>query len=274
MRVVNGANNFDVILKAYGLVMKAPQVTIREQQCREVRNVALLFDGRLPPMSSFRDRNMNLDYMKREWLWYLGADPMDDSIMEHAKMWQKLKQPDGSFYSNYGQYIFARNEQGDSPFKYVIKTLQKDPRSRRASIVLLQPHHLFEENTDTVCTYAINFSIEDNVLNMTVMMRSNDIVFGLTNDAFCFWNLMEFVYAVLARSIPGLQRGTYTHFTNSLHVYDHHYEMLRRILLHPNGNYYTVDVPRPTPEEVVEIVNSNGKSGSGAYYEWLTSFNR
>lgn len=271
MRVIAGINNIDTMLKMYAVTMSGPEIITRGEACRNIRNMAVVLDGRTPILSSFRARKLNLNYAKQEWLWYLGADPADDSICQHATLWQKLKQPDGTFFSNYGQYIFGQQlPDNATQFAYVIKCLKADPNTRRASMVLLKPEHLFMENTDVVCTYAINFSIgPSNTLDMTVMMRSNDVVYGFTNDAFCFSQLMEFVYQIMSRHVPGLTRGNYTHITNSMHVYQRHYGMLREIGAHPNGHYYDIVVPRPTPEEVIEIINSNGKSGSGAYYEWL-----
>lgn len=269
MRVIQGANNVDVLLKMYGAVMRGPEVEIRGQKCRNIHNMAVMLDARVPPITSFKARKLNLAYAKREWLWYLGADPMDDSIQEHATMWKKLQQPDGSFYSNYGQYLFGKDEDGATQFSYVVKTLKADPHSRRASMVLLKREHLFEANVDTVCTYAINFTIEDGYLRMTVMMRSNDVIFGFTNDAFCFWNLYMFVYTVLSKSMPELRIGDYTHFTNSMHVYDRHYAMIKQIVSEAEYGYFKVEVPMPSAEEVVELLTNRGQSGGGKYGQWL-----
>jgi len=268
MRTLQGSNNLHTIMLAYGTCMKAKEVEIRGQKCRNVRDMALLLDARKCPVTAFRARNLNLTYAKKEMLWYLGADPKDDSIEKHATMWKKLKQADGSYFSNYGQYIFDDANQ-PSQFVYVINTLAEDPQSRRASMVLLQPKHLFRENTDVVCTYALQFTIEDSMLHMTVLMRSNDIVFGFTNDAFCFWNIMALVYAVLLKKYPTLVMGTYTHFAGSMHVYERHYKMLNEIVGEPNGGSFRVDVPFPTSEEAVALVKSNGREGDGEYTKWL-----
>ena len=269
MRVIQGMNHVHTMMLMYAAVMKGQEVEQRGSKTRNVHNMAVIFEGSKPPLTAFHDRNLNLTYCKKEWLWYLGADAADDSIEQYAKMWQKLKQPDGTFYSNYGQYMFAEDANGMSQFRYILQTLTNDVHSRRASMMLLKREHLYLENTDTVCTYAINFTIEGGALNMSVMMRSNDVVYGFTNDAFCFWNLMEFVYQILSTKIPGLVRGRYTHFTNSMHVYERHYGMLSKILSQPDGGSYVINVPKPTPDEVRQLVKSKGKEGEGAYTSWL-----
>lgn len=268
MRVVNGVDNVDTLLNMYHHVYNAPEVTIRGSKCRNVHNMAVVLDGSQPIVTSFRARNLNLKYAKREWLWYLGADKFDDSIEEHATAWKKLKQPDGSYYSNYGQYLFSI-EGGIMPFMYAATCLIEDRNTRRASIALLRREHLFGDNVDVVCTYAINFTIEGDALNMTVMMRSNDVVWGFTNDAFCFSQLMEFMYQIVASQVPNLVRGTYTHITNSMHVYERHYDMLLKILSGGPSEYDRVDCPRPTFAEVFTLVMSQGREGKGEYTDWL-----
>jgi thymidylate synthase len=271
MHVIQGSNNRDAMLKLYKLVANAPEITSRGSKSRNVHNVAVVLNTGESVITNFVHRKMNLAYAKREWLWYLGADPKDDSICEHATAWKKLQQEDGTFYSNYGQYLFGEQHLGrPNQFEYIIRTLKDDPQSRRASMMLLKVEHLFPANTDTVCTYAINFFIDQGHLCMTVMMRSNDVIWGFTNDAFCFWQLYLFVYHVLKNSMPLLKYGSYTHMANSMHVYDRHYEMIRSILLDPN--YRSVTVPMPSGREALQLVLSRGKEGEGEYTKWLKTF--
>lgn len=273
MIVVQGQNNVDAMLKMYKAVINSYEMEARGSKCRNVNNLCILLEAKDPVITSFKARKFNLEYAKREWLWYLGADPKDDSIEQYASMWKKLKQEDGSFYSNYGQYIFAKDGDRPSQFEYCLKMLKDDPQTRRASMVLLKKEHLFPENTDTVCTYAINFFVEHGHLNMTVMMRSNDVVFGFTNDAFCFWNLYELMFKLLQAKVPTLKYGYYTHLANSMHVYDRHYDMLKAIVTDPSGNggYTRIDVPRPSAQDAAAIVKSFGKDLSSEYGKWLSS---
>jgi thymidylate synthase len=267
--VIQGNNNVDVMLRMYRAVVAGYEFEPRGEKCRNVQNLAVILHPG-PIITSFFHRKMNLAYAKREWLWYLGADAKDDSICEHAQLWKKLKQPDGTFFSNYGQYLFAKPEGGSSQFEYVIRCLKADPSSRRASMMLLSKDHLFMENIDTVCTYAINFTISNGCLDMTVMMRSNDVVYGFTNDAFCFSQLHAFVFKVLQFSMPGLKMGFYTHFTNSMHVYEKHYEMLRNIIGNPG--YKPMVPPQVEAKEALELVLTRGQGGSGEYTKWLKTF--
>lgn len=175
---------------------------------------------------SFKSRKLNIDYIKREFLWYLQGDPADLSILEHAKMWRGLVNLDGTINSNYGQYIF-----GDGRgFMRVVNELERDKDSRRASIMILSNKHLDSETKDYPCTYAINFRIRGNYLYMTVHMRSQDAIFGMGNDLPCFSFIHEMMYHMLKATYPKLSYGSYFHIADSFHVYERHFKMLETIV--------------------------------------------
>lgn len=275
MQVIHGGNNVHTMLLMYDAVRCAKESEARGQKTRNVRNLAAVFNAGQPVITSFSARNFNLNYCKKEWLWYLGADKFDTSIEQHATMWLKLRQADGSYNSNYGQYIFAppNNDplRGDSQFWYVYNTLLQDPGSRRATIALLKAEHLYPANTDVVCTNDINFCIEDDQLHMTVKMRSNDVIFGFTNDAFAFHELYKFMYELLKNKMPNLQHGTYTHIANSMHVYERHFAMIEQLVHDGYAGYYPIEVPPITAQEASDLVHSRGKSLTGRYSYWLNS---
>jgi thymidylate synthase len=199
-------------------------------------------------LTSFRARGLNLAYCIEEFLWYLRGDRYDTSIEKHATMWAKIKDPrDLGFNSNYGQYIFGQRQ-----FAWVVEELMRDADSRRACMVLLNRGHLREDNPDVVCTYGLNFRIRNGTLKMSVSMRSNDAIFGMTNDVFCFSLLQEAVLAALRkRAYPDLTMGTYTHKVDSFHVYERHFEMLS-MLVQDGVDGYT-EIPMPRARDPVEF---------------------
>lgn len=155
-------------------------------------------------------RNWKQTYADIEWQWYLSCDPHVTDIKKHAKIWDKMHSGDDLVNSNYG-YQWNRSNQ----LEYVIKELTDNPESRRAVLTIYdaKEHKLYKH--DTPCTLAITFSIIDNKLNMTVMMRSNDLWFGFCNDQYCFSKLQEMIALKLNKEI-----GWYYHFVNNLHIYN------------------------------------------------------
>ena len=69
---------------------------------------------------------------------------------------------------------------------------------------------------DTPCTYAVQFTIvNDNVLNMSVYMRSNDIWYGFCNDQYQFSSLQKMIAERL-----NIEVGWYYHHAHNMHLYN------------------------------------------------------
>jgi thymidylate synthase len=171
------------------------------------------------PWSNYEGRNFNLDYVKREFQWYLNADPYDTRICKYAKIWNKIVQDDGRIYSNYGQYWFTYG------IDWVAQTLTDDPNSRQAIIPMLSKEHLFTGNKDVVCSVGPQFRIVDGKLNMHVKFRSSDAIFGLGTDLPTYWWLWEMAAVRL-----NADKGIFVFSADSLHIYDYHFGMAEQII--------------------------------------------
>jgi len=207
---------------------KGKQYSPRGQKVLEIEN----YNYVLPPyvrFASFTPRKLKLDYIKTEFLWYLSGYRYDKSIAEQASLWKTLINEDGSINSNYGQYMFFPHT-GKNQFSSVIDQLTKDKDSRRASMVILNRDHVLSDTNDLPCTYAMNFRIRDNKLNMSVRMRSQDMVYGMGNDAPTFSFTHEMVYTYLSAHYDDLELGEYYHSVDSAHVYERHFDMMEQIL--------------------------------------------
>lgn len=202
-------------LKRYG-----KEVSPRSQKTIEIENFNVTF----PPyvrFCNFRDRKFNLDYVKKEFIWYLKGNKYDTSIIEHAKLWKNFINNKGIINSNYGQYIFNKQ------FDFVIDELKRDKDSRRAVITILQPYHTIEDDLiDVPCTFGLSFRIRNNMLNMTVKMRSQDSYFGLASDIPTFSFIHEMIFVKLKEVYNELQYGEYHHFVESFHIYEKHFWFL------------------------------------------------
>lgn len=155
-------------------------------------------------------RNFNKNYAEYEWQWYLSGNNSAKEISKKAKIWLKCMDKNGNVNSNYG-YQWNKGNQ----INYIVNELKNNKNSRRASISIYDAKDRYNFENDTPCTYAINFNIIDNKLNMSVMMRSNDLWFGFCNDQYCFSKLQQLIAKKL-----NMQIGTYYHFTNNLHLYN------------------------------------------------------
>lgn len=160
-------------------------------------------------------RKWSKSYADFEWDWYLSGNPNAEAISQRASIWKSMMDQDGNVNSNYG-YQWFRNGQ----LFRVIDMLKENPTTRKASISLYDGKEMNLYHKDTICTYAINFYITKNKLNMQVMMRSNDLVYGFCNDQYCFSKLQMLVAKELS-----IDLGIYTHFVCNMHIYEKHFNL-------------------------------------------------
>lgn len=155
-------------------------------------------------------RKWNSTYAEREWDWYLSGNPSAVEISKFAPIWKNMMDDKGNVRSNYG-WQWKRNKQLDK----VVNKLKLNKETRQAVISIYDGKEIDTYKNDTPCTYAIQFTILNNKLNMTVLMRSNDLWYGFCNDQFCFSRLQEMVSIEL-----NIEIGTYYHFAHNLHIYN------------------------------------------------------
>src|ERR1039458_3753264 len=199
---------------------------------------------------NFEARHLNLDYIREEFQWYLGGDPYDLGILQHASIWRNLVLR-GRLNSNYGLYVFRKGG-----LEWAATELAHDKDSRRACITILDDTHLKAETLDVPCTAYMNFRIRNNKLNMSVHMRSQDAIYGMTNDAPAFSFVHEMLYVTLRDTCyADLQMGDYHHTADSFHVYARHFKMLDE-LCKDGAEFTTIEVPRISGAQEVDYLRS------------------
>lgn len=155
-------------------------------------------------------RKWNKTYADREWNWYLSGDPSGEDIAKFAPIWYGMMDSDGNVRSNYG-WQWRRNDQLD----YVVALLRYNSSTRKAAISIYDGKEISTYTKDTPCTYAVQFTILNNKLNMSVLMRSNDLWYGFCNDQYCFSALQKMIAERLNMEI-----GWYYHYAHNLHLYE------------------------------------------------------
>jgi thymidylate synthase len=177
-------------------------------------NQGFTIENPLDRMITNEARNFNVEYAEAEWQWYLSGEPTIDTLGsiygKIPKIWQKMADEHGKVNSNYG----AQWERGWQLDK-VVAMLKNNPNTRQAAISIYDGKEISSYKYDTPCTYAIQFTVLNDKLNMCVTMRSNDLWFGFCIDQYCFSKLQE-----LVSKRTGYEIGTYYHFAHNLHLYD------------------------------------------------------
>ena len=171
-----------------------------------------------PALNDIKDskvkRNWSVEYAEAEWQWYLSGNR---NIAKLGKLygkvpaiWKRMADDDGNVNSNYG-WQWKRNQQ----LEYVINLLKDNPETRQAAISIYDAKEHYDYTNDTPCTYAVQFTVLHGKLNMSVVMRSNDLWYGFCNDQYQFSNLQMYVAQKLDLPI-----GVYYHYAHNLHLYN------------------------------------------------------
>ena len=116
----------------------------------------------------------------------------------------------GNVLSNYG-WQWERKSQ----LNQMILKLKLDKDTRQAAISIYDGKEHQKYKTDTPCTYAVQFTIVRDKLDMCVTMRSNDLWYGFCNDQYQFASLQQLVAQRLNMDI-----GWYYHHAHNMHLYN------------------------------------------------------
>lgn len=210
----------------------------------------------MPIATMDEERNLVIaDYTQKEQdLYYSGSNRVED-FAKISKFWNKLATVDGLIHSAYGYLIFKNKSHGSvyelarknedgcitwpnwnevtapdkdgyptcptmrTPWEVCVEALKADKDTRQAILRFSLPSHFYKGNRDVVCTMHGNFLIRNNALQLSIVMRSNDLVKGLCYDAPFFISLMDKMIEDLKEIYPDLTKSSYTHTVHSLHCY-------------------------------------------------------
>lgn len=121
-------------------------------------------------------------------------------------------------YGAYGPRVYAQ-------FPSVIQLFNNDPDTRQAGVVITRPDDIMLDTKDVPCTLDVRFALNHGKLDCNVVMRSNDVIWGLTYDAWVFTAAQH----ALAYAL-GVEVGEYLHYALSLHIYiDRDYTLINRL---------------------------------------------
>lgn len=178
------------------------------------------------------------NYTEKEMALYYSGTNRVSAFATASKFWNKIANPDGTINSAYGFLIWHKKSHGNlvygdelmTPWDWCVKSLMNDKETRQAILRFSLPEHAWLDNKDQVCTMHGNFSIRDNKLHFSIVMRSNDLVKGTVYDMPFFISLMYKMKNTLQSTYPDLQLGEYTHTAHSMHIYEKDKDVVLKML--------------------------------------------
>ena len=169
---------------------KIPELGVNFDNTKALFNIGFYLEKPMSNLIEDQDRNWKWDYAEAEWQWYLSGDNNISKLGELygkiPEIWKRMADKEGFVNSNYG-WQWKRGDQLDE----VVDLLKTNPKTRQAAISIYDRKEGYMYDNDTPCTYAVQFTIFKDKLDMCVTMRSNDLWFGFCNDQYCFSKLQQ-----------------------------------------------------------------------------------
>jgi len=213
--MINTKSNFKTASEAFDyFFIKIKDKGVNFSDTKALFNVGFYIHNPSDKQIKAGYRKWNQAYAEAEWAWYLSGDRNIKKLGELygsiPPIWESMADTDGNVMSNYG-WQWNRENQID----YVVGKLREQPDTRHAAISIYDAKEHSRYRKDTPCTYAVQFSIVDNKLCMSVYMRSNDLWYGFCNDQYQFASLQQMVADRLS-----IKTGWYYHSAHNLHLYN------------------------------------------------------
>jgi thymidylate synthase len=159
-------------------------------------------------------RRANPFFHLMEFVWMM-AGRQDSAWIAQFNRNMHTYANDGIIHAAYGNRW--QDAFGVDQVEWVINKLKKDPGTRQAVIQLWSPiPDLIVNYADKACNTQLMFRYERGELNMLVINRSNDFVWGALGANICHFTMLHETIA----HFSGLPLGRYTVMSNNLHMYE------------------------------------------------------
>ena len=160
------------------------------------------------------------------------ADFSDDGIYMRGGYGPRYRDYNGKSDDYRIKSINVRQSGSVDQLSYVVECFKADNETRRAVMSFGDPikddfddNGGLKETKDIPCTRELHFMKQSgkNKLDLTVRMRSNDLIWGASAvNIFNYTFMQEYVAAIL-----GLEVGNYYHIVDNLHFYDRHIDLVK-----------------------------------------------
>lgn len=191
-------------------------VAPRGMTVRERLAVTYRLDNALACVAWLAKRRLNYSFMAAEFTWMVLGRRDVASIGRYCAKIKDFSDDGLTFFGAYGP-PFERQ------LPYVVGTLQADPSSRQAVVLIWR--EVPPRTRDLPCTVAAQFLIRNSEVHGIFTMRSSDAWLGLPYDLFNFARLTAVVAGYL-----DLLPGSLTINVGSAHLYDRDRERAAQVV--------------------------------------------
>jgi thymidylate synthase len=158
-----------------------------------------------------------------EWISYFNKNMLtflDEGLEEfHGSYGSRMRHWPGEQYAMIDletkEHIVKHGVFTVDQISHVVRKLKEDPFSRQAVIALWDPvRDNLVKSKDIPCNNLVYYRLRNGILHQTVVIRSNDVVWGTPHNAIQFTHLQALVAGML-----GVKMGSFTYVIQNLHYY-------------------------------------------------------
>ncbi len=185
----------------------------RNRICREILNVNLEIQN------PEKDITKPIDRLNKFQIWkYPPLEEIENIILSRHSI------PDYKY--SYGPRLFNFNQKIDQVNDFLIPLLKKDLLTRRAVLCVWDPLEDSNiENKESPGLALIDIKLRNNKLNLTTIIRSNDIFFGWPANIYQLFALQKYIQKRINCKI-----GKLSTFSTSAHIYEDQFPYIKKIL--------------------------------------------
>lgn len=200
-----------------GRLMGIPVVAPRGQRTHEAVAQTIKISDPSDVLCTLMGRKMNIKIAAIEALSIVAGEQHPNLLCRVAPQFAQFRNG-GAFHGAYGPRLRPQ-------IPAILDRLADDPLTRQAVATIWDPALDLQEGVhDLPCTVYLSWQIRDGKLNGFTHMRSNDIWWGWTYDVVQFTTLLW----SMAHAI-GVGVGSYTHYADSLHLYERDHNAVHRL---------------------------------------------
>lgn len=219
----DGSVPYTAILRKLATEYEFEVETRNGEKIRELNNVLIILKGDTLPYCV--GRAPSLEYFKGEVDFYCSGSRSVEDASKISSFWKRCSDDGETINSNYGYLLLHQiNTHGWTQFEHAFNCLVNNLYTKKAVMTLYNNEHAYISN-DNPCTMFIQFFVRNRALHMHVVMRSNDVWYGLPYDLPWFRAVqVAMLSRINSRLNEKIELGTYTHQVMSLHLYERNLE--------------------------------------------------
>ena len=210
----------------------------RAGETKELREVLLTLKNNRRRISLVANRLNNPLATIVETMWMLAGSNNASWLSQFLPRALDFSDDNLTWKNGYGPRL--RNWREKDQIVEAMSELKANPNSRRCVINIYDASTCLNVDTkDVSCNIVLNFYVRDDKLNLVVMSRSMDILWGSMVNFYSWSILQEFMANWLE-----IEVGKYSHLVTSLHLYDSHYKRAKVIVeTNDTGIYDQINLP-------------------------------